>query len=264
MIIKDQFIMGKAPDQELCEDSLFISNDFIAVLDGVTAKSNRSFNNMSGGKAAAEVAISIMKGAPADIDKITLFQSINEGIASLYDGEATGEAAVCMIVFSRYHKELWVIGDCQCIINGDNHTHEKLIDKELSEIRSGIIKEALKNGATLEDIAKNDIGRQAIMPLLKEQPQYANRTDLPYGYPVLNGTSLAEGNIVTYTLHEGDTVIMATDGYPRLYDTLAGSEAYLSYILQTDPLCYSEYKSTKGLQKGNLSFDDRAYVKFSV
>ncbi len=262
MIIKEQFIMGKSPDQSLCEDVLFVSDSFIAVLDGVTAKSTRKFNNMSGGKAATDIATGILKCAPANISKTELFRLINDGIKSLYGGDATGEAAVCMIVFSKFHKELWVVGDCQCIINGEHHTHEKLIDKELSEARSRVIKEALENGATLDDIAENDVGRQAIMPELSVQHNYANRTDHPYGYTVLNGTKFSEEGIVTYTLNDSDTVILATDGYPMLYDTLAQSEAYLSYILQTDPLCFNEHKSSKGLQKGNLSFDDRTYIKF--
>ncbi len=264
MIIKEHFITGKNPDQTLCEDGLFVSDSFIAVLDGVTSKSTRQFNNMTGGKAATDVAINIFKNAPADISKTALFRLINDGIALLYDGEVTGEAAVCMIVFSRYHKEIWVMGDCQCIINGTTHTHEKLIDKELSEIRSRVIKDALENGATLEDFAENDSGRQAIMPQLKEQHKYANRTDHPYGYAVLNGKDFNTDSIVTYTVSKGDTVVMATDGYPRLFDNLEKSEEYLTRILQTDPLCFNEYKSTKGLQKCNLSFDDRTYIKFIV
>lgn len=30
-------------------------------------------------------------------------------------------------------------------------------------------------------------------------------------------------------------------------------------ILETDPLCFREYKSTKGLERGNISFDDKTY-----
>ncbi len=256
--------MGKHTDQDLCEDGLFVSNDFIAVLDGVTPKSDRQFNNMSGGKAATEVAISVLKSVPADISKTQLFADINNAIASLYDGNPTGEAAVCMIVYSNFHRELWVAGDCQCIINGELHTHEKLIDCELSEIRSKVIKEALKNGVTIEEIAENDIGRQAIMPQLKEQHQFANRTDHPYGYTVLNGTPFTPEVIVSYKVNSGDTVILASDGYPKLFDNLEKSEEYLKHILRTDPLCFNEYKSSKGLQKDKLSFDDRTYIKFTL
>ncbi len=264
MIIKEQFIMGKHPDQTLCEDGLFISDNFIAVLDGVTSKSNRKFNNMTGGKAATEIAIDVLKSAPKDISKTALFEYINKAVASLYDNEPTGEAAVCLMVYSNFYRELWVAGDCQCIINTALHTHEKLIDIELSEIRSRVIKDTLKNGATIEEIAENDIGRQAIMPQLKVQHQYANRTDHPYGYIVLNGTHFNPESIVSYKINSGDTVVLASDGYPKLYDSLEKSEEYLAYILKTDPLCFNEYKSSKGLNRNCLSFDDRAYIKFIV
>ena len=36
--IIEQFICSKYPDQQTCEDGLFISSDFIAVIDGVTSK----------------------------------------------------------------------------------------------------------------------------------------------------------------------------------------------------------------------------------
>ena len=32
-------------------------------------------------------------------------------------------------------------------------------------------------------------------------------------------------------------------------------------LLDTDPLCINEYLATKGVMEGNVSFDDRAYVR---
>ena len=264
MNIHEQFIMGKRPDQALCEDGLFISDSFVAVLDGVTSKSSRRFNNSTGGRAAMECAAAVLKKASADTSGAVLFESINNEIAALHNDTPTGEAAVCIIVYSDFHKEIWSLGDCQCIINDTYCTHEKAIDTTLSDIRARVIEEALRNGAAIEDITEHDVGREAILPQLKEQHLLANRTDHEYGYAVLNGCSFDHNSIITYPVKAGDTVILATDGYPRLYNTLQKSEEYLKHILTVDPLCFREYKSTKGIQKGNLSFDDRAYIKFSV
>lgn len=57
---------------------------------------------------------------------------------------------------------------------------------------------------------------------------------------------------------------MASDGYPDLCETLRESEEKLKILLEKDPLMISIYKSTKGLQKGNTSFDDRAYISFDI
>ena len=57
---------------------------------------------------------------------------------------------------------------------------------------------------------------------------------------------------------------MASDGYPVLKETLEETEEALKIVLETDPLCFRQYKSAKGLQKGNNSFDDRTYIKFEL
>ena len=51
---------------------------------------------------------------------------------------------------------------------------------------------------------------------------------------------------------------------PVLKDTLAESEKSLDELLQKDPQCLRENRGTKGLVKGNQSFDDRTYVRFAV
>ena len=49
-----------------------------------------------------------------------------------------------------------------------------------------------------------------------------------------------------------------------VYPSLKESEDELAKIIATDPLCYKTYFSTKGLKKGNVSFDDRTYIRFKV
>ena len=52
MKIFEQFIKGKKENQALCEDMLFVSADFVAVVDGVTAKNDALFDGKTGGRAA--------------------------------------------------------------------------------------------------------------------------------------------------------------------------------------------------------------------
>ena len=49
--IIEQFICSKYPDQKKCEDGLFISSDFIAVIDGVTSKGELTWPDGSEGGA---------------------------------------------------------------------------------------------------------------------------------------------------------------------------------------------------------------------
>ena len=85
-----------------------------------------------------------------------------------------------------------------------------------------------------------------------------------FGYPVLNGMGIEESMIKCYSVTEGDTVILASDGYPVLRKTLKECENELDYIRQNDPMCFRLFRSTKGIKQGNASFDDRAFCKFIV
>ena len=51
---------------------------------------------------------------------------------------------------------------------------------------------------------------------------------------------------------------------PKLFDTLAETEAYLKALLQADPECVNELRGTKGVAAGMQSFDDRSYLSFYV
>jgi glycerophosphoryl diester phosphodiesterase len=62
----------------------------------------------------------------------------------------------------------------------------------------------------------------------------------------------------------GDRIILASDGYPELFDTLEETERYLFQMLTKDPLCIHELRGTKGVRPGNQSFDDRSYISFRV
>ena len=116
--------------------------------------------------------------------------------------------------------------------------------------------------AFVEECGEN--GREAITPFLQKQMILENTLDFEFGYTVANGNGFYPKHIKEYDVKSGDVVVFATDGYPKLFDTLKESEEYLQNILQSDPRCIKEFKSTKGLEQGNNSFDDRAYVKFVV
>lgn len=263
MKIIEQFIMGKQKDQSLCEDGIFINHDFIAVFDGVTSKSSRTFDGKTGGRAAMEKALETMKSIPADIEKEELFTKINSAVLSLYNGESTSEAAVCGIVFSRHKKEIWSLGDCQCRINSQYYPHEKKVDTILSDVRALVLELARLEGVTDDELLKNDIGREFILPLLKKQHILANSSSR-FGYNVINGTPFSDDKITIHKVNDGDTVVLASDGYPFLYTSLDECEKELEKTIKENPLCDKLYKSTKGILSDNNSFDDRAFIKFIV
>ena len=264
MQIIERFIEGKSKNELLCEDALLITYDFIAVVDGVTGKTSRKFNGLSGGKAAALKVCECIVGFPADIDCYTAIERITESVKSLYEeNESVGVAAAGAIIFSKARNEIWSVGDCRCIINGELFSHEKEIDILLSDVRSLVLESEKRKGKTLEELKENDLGREFILPLLKCQHIFANAKG-EFSYGVFNGDKIPEDKIIIYKVKDGDEIVLASDGYPFLEKTLEESEKRLNEEIKNNPLCDGEFRSTKGLAKGNNSFDDRTYIRFKV
>ena len=154
-----------------------------------------------------------------------------------------------------------MVGDCQCKVDDTYYSNTKPMDALLADIRSLFIQTELKLGKSTETIQVYDSGREFITPLLERQSVFQNSFDkTEFTYGVIDGFKVPESEIKVIKLSHPTTIILATDGYPRLFDTLAQSEVYLNKILSNDPLCFQKFKSTKGLKPGNCSFDDRAFL----
>ena len=143
------------------------------------------------------------------------------------------------------------------MINGNVSRNIKEVDEALANIRSLVNK--------LYDINPRveDMGPKFIFPLLIQQLKFENE-DSKYGYPVLNGYAKKLLPIKWVKVSEGDEIVFASDGYPKLKDTLEKSEAELKKMLELDPSCYIINKQTKGIVDEQVSFDDRSYIKFIV
>ena len=264
MEIIESFTCGKKAMFSKNEDLLLITYDFIAVVDGVSAKNGRLFEGETGGRKAAdkicETIVLLDKNATAKeaVEKIT------RGVAELYEeNEPKGAAAAGAIIFSKERNEIWSVGDCQCLINGRLFSHEKEIDRINSDVRTLILEMAKREGKAQEELLKNDLGRAFIMPILENQHILANKTGR-FSYGVFNGTQIPDEHIVIHKVKEGDEVVLASDGYPYLRGTLEESERLLKEELINNPLCDGEYRSTKGKAEDNISFDDRTYIRFRV
>lgn len=263
MKIIEKSIIGKNADPTLCEDGLFISDDFIAVIDGATAKTHELFSGKTGGRVAMEIIISALGKLNKNAEKDDAFTFLNSQLSELYSINPKGKAAACIIIYSKAHNEIWSCGDCQCIINDTLHLNEKEIDVIASKARALFLEIALLSGKTERELLENDVGREFIKPIIENQDIFENGNGR-FAYEVLNGKNLRLDLIKTYTVSGGDTVVLASDGYPILKNTLEDSEKELEMVINNNPLCNKGYCSTKGVAPGNKSFDDRAYIKFIV
>lgn len=276
MRIIEQFLQSKTGVEETCEDGFVITDCFAAVIDGVTNKNAVQLDFGAPGKIAMELIKEGIGELSPQLSAYNAFESINEAIYDSYCNLGLLETmkknpsqrftASC-VIYNSVRRELWFLGDCMALANGTTYQFSKEADKLFSDLRSFLIHIELSQGTTEEQLLEHDVCREQILDFIIRQTSLQNSSyNCPFTYYVLDGISEeAPRHTVVIPIEEKTTeIVLASDGYPALYPTLEQTEAYLTYILEIDPLCYREFRSTKGLVKGNVSFDDRAYVRLAI
>ena len=281
MKIIESNIIGKK-SQEACEDGLVMTDDFIAVIDGSTSKTPKHLSpDMKNGRYAmmliSEYIQQEMK-ADATVDefcegitayiynKVYLPMGIEEQLRLHPEERLTASA----IIYSNQKKEVWMVGDCQAIINGKLYDNSKPYEQEIAQKRVELIAQGLSPAE-----ARKQIEPLLIKAMLSGQNQTYTVID---GFPIYREgvkivalkMKLASSSIDTYfqehpkPVSSPNEVVLASDGYPFLKPTLAESEAALGHLIAHDPQCIHDFIATKGLVAGNKSFDDRTYIRFIV
>ena len=265
MQIIEQTIVPKNPAKK-SEDGIVVTDNFIAVIDGSTSKTDKRYSLFSSNGRYAMLTISkYLRKARKDISCHQFCTGVSQAIARHYrksQWERLREhpeerlTASC-VVYSRLRREVWMIGDCQCFIGSNYYDNPKPYEQELAEKRAAIIKASpLPHDHFLHD----DTARAAIIPRMKETMRQQNIT-----YSVVDGFPIDERHVRILTLDfQPWEIVLASDGYPFLEPTLEASEARLAHQRETDPLNIGEFKATKAFAEGFNSFDDRAYIRFKV
>ncbi|MDO4439432.1 MAG: hypothetical protein Q4B86_08360 [Eubacteriales bacterium] len=266
--IIEKFIAGKTSD-ELCEDSYFSSEDFVVVIDGVTSKSDFTYDGKTTGKLASDIIRGVLEKMNRE-DSIDVFlNKVNEQFNDFYKEvefpysiKEKGLQAVCA-VYSDYYREIWLIGDCQVSVDGKVYLNPKKSDEILADMRSLVLHILKKENVDWPEAQKR--ARDIIETWILKANVFANKAEPPFGYAVINGNEIPDSLIKIIKLDSNPhEIIFTSDGYPKVKSDLKKSEEYLNTILEQDKSCYELYLSTKGINKGQKSFDDRTYIRFSV
>ena len=164
------------------------------------------------------------------------------------------------VIYSIRRREIWLVGDCQCLVGGELCENPKPYEQRLAEMRAVRVKELLAEGKTPNEILADDQARAAIIPEMLREMQQQNKS-----YAVIDGFPIPETRVPIIALDFRPwEIVLASDGYPFLCPTLAESEARLDEQRRNDPLNIGNFKATKGFTPGFNSFDDRSYIRFSV
>ena len=269
MKIIEQNLVGKYT-QDTCEDGIVITDNFIAVIDGSTSKTTfRLKSEMSNGQYSMKLISDYIRCLHAAVTLSEFCEGITKEIFNKYSNHGTiqtaqPEARLCAsaIIYSKAKNEIWMIGDCQCMVDGKLYENPKPDETLIASKRAEYFPIFLDQHQDMveENYICHDYAREAVIGQLIESMQNQNKT-----YAVIDGFPIFMQGVKVIKLDEGEhDIVFASDGYPFLRSTLEKSEKKLACQLKKDPYNIQTYKATKGLMKGNVSYDDRAYIRFST
>lgn len=294
-IIESSIIGKKSP--AACEDGMVVTDDFIAVIDGSTSKTPKHLNpDMKNGRYAMMLISEYIREelkADASVDDFCqgvtayIYNKVYEklGVEERLKEHPEERLTASAILYSRTRNEVWMVGDCQAIIDGKLYENGKPYEEKIARKRVELIAQGLSPAE-----ARKQIEPLLIKAMLSGQNQTYTVID---GFPVyregVKVVSVSDSSSVQDSVSSSDfcsvqdpvscsgsasasdtipssssEIVLASDGYPFLKPTLAASEAALAEQIANDPQNIHSFIATKGIVEGNKSFDDRTYIRFSV
>ncbi|MFK4998636.1 hypothetical protein ACI2OX_19120 [Bacillus sp. N9] len=216
-------------------------------------------NGKAPGRIAAEVVQSSIVEAPADVTLHELMEIINRNLRLIYEEygilqdikeNAWKAPTACLLCYSHFHREIWQIGDSQCMIDGYLYTNEKQIDEITANARALFLEAELKKGKTISELLLHDTGWEYIKPLIQQQYYLQNDQENQFGFEVINGFDVDFSKVkVIKVSDQMKEIIFASDGYPVVKDTLEQTEAELDHLLQVDPFVFDNLNRPKDCKK---------------
>lgn len=286
-IIESSIIGKKSP--EACEDGMVVTDDFIAVIDGSTSKTPKLLNpDMKNGRYAMMLISEYIREelkTDASVDEFCqgvtayIYNKVYEklGVEERLKEHPEERLTASAILYSRTRNEVWMVGDCQAIIDEKLYENGKPYEEKIARKRVELIEQGLSPAE-----ARKQIEPLLIKAMLSGQNQTYTVID---GFPIyregVKVVSVSDSCSVQDSVPASDSVpcsdsasasgtisvssseiVLASDGYPFLEPTLAASEAALAEQIANDPQNIHSFIATKGIVEGNKSFDDRTYIRF--
>lgn len=265
-------VIPKESEAALCGDTYVWGENYIAVIDGATPKGEILWDGQKGDVYVSHLVADAIVEMDPDYTAQEAIKHINGVVRKAYADHGVefsqllpAERLQCSIlIYSMRRYEVWSFGDCMLRINQRDFINIKEGDRLFSALRAFCIQiERDRLGKNADESVLSLYGREQILPYLKAYTSLANR-NVPFGYDVIDGGKINPDHVQIYAVQRDDCVVMASDGYPKLFDTLEETEVYLKNALEADPICVGLLRGTKGIDPGNVSYDDRTYVSFRV
>ena len=286
-IIESSIIGKKSP--EACEDGMVVTDDFIAVIDGSTSKTPKHLNpDMKNGRYAMMLISEYIREelkTDASVDEFCqgvtayIYNKVYEklGVEERLKEHPEERLTASAILYSRTRNEVWMVGDCQAIIDGKLYENGKPYEEKIARKRVELIAQGLSPAEARKQIEplliKAMLSGQNLtytvidgFPIYREGVKVVSVSDscsVQDSVPASDSVPCSDSVSASGTIPSSSSeIVLASDGYPFLEPTLAASEAALAEQIANDPQNIHSFIATKGIVEGNKSFDDRTYIRF--
>ncbi|MCA1305305.1 hypothetical protein LC082_00145 [Microbacterium esteraromaticum] len=258
--LSELFVRAKGPARR-SEDIVAVSDDYVAVIDGMSSPL-RGAGRPASGREFARAIGTALTALPGDLDARECVDLLTAAVGRITAAHAGPAGAVAAIYSVRRH-QVWRIGDVHVRVGRHAFPAQKGIDDALAAFRAAYNLALLAGGASVAEIIETDPGLRAAFPLLEVQPALANARS-PLGYGVFDGTRVPSRFIEVFDVGESDEVVLASDGYLAPDRSLRKAEDHLRHALDTDPAALGALAAmAKPLLPGAWSADDRSYVRLT-
>ena len=268
--IIESFTKGKRDDAEINEDGIVDTPHFMCVRDGATSRAGDTLGGMRTGRFAAQTVARHIAQLPPDIEAAAAVAQLTIALAEATSAAAKAEGktvsrapATALLLYSVQRREIWRLADSIYGLDGVMHENPLELNTTWGEMRRIYLCSCIARGTTEEDLRRDDPSYAILTRVMGEMGGFPNYNG-PYGYGVLNGSAVNDCHIDVVPVGDAVEIVLASDGYPKVFSTLAETEAYLATVLAEDPLMFKRHPQAKGVAPGAVSFDDRSYIRFSV
>lgn len=165
IVNKESYSAGKHEGHN--DDDIYVGKDFAAVIDGVSHKSSILVDGKQI-KMAQIITEAIRKmdrpGAPVYAKTLTFDECVRfinlyiQGYLQRHGvGEVVGKLEATGAIYSRFHNQIWLVGDCKAIYDGKVAQNPLKIDEVVVDIRTKLVEALLQEGYTEEQLMQNDV-----------------------------------------------------------------------------------------------------------
>jgi hypothetical protein len=257
MRVLTAFSRGKGAARNL--DRFVVTDDWVAVFDGVTPKSPDLDAATAATAALVDDLVAVVRSAAPDLDPVVLVDRLAE-VAADHQGEHRPAAAGA--VFSLRRRQVVVITDVWVSVDGVATFYGHDFETVVTQARRALTEAELAAGRSVDELRAEDPGRRAVHQLLVGEAALRNvDADGPYFYAALDGRPIPHRLLTVLDVPPvARTLCLASDGYPVLESTWEETEAALRRDLEADPLRIGPHGGPKALALGAESDDDRTFV----